>query len=476
MALPRGAPHGKDLPSLAWILRRYSIREVALPTVMALLLLTFVFIIGSIRDLIDLVLHPGVTVGQVLVVLASFLPATVLFVVPMAVLIGVLIGVGRMTLDREVLAMRASGINLFSIFAPMLALAVVLAGVVFWLGAGPVPRMFLRGMERVADMRFALISSLGPGQFHEIEGDDNMALFFRERDPQTQAMKGVVLKMQKNFEGSDLRKKLESLQVSGELKRAVLRVRGGKLELEKPQASDEETTETTRAAAAADATSVSLTPVLKAGADATPDAERRDAPADAADDEGPEPIFREGSVPIAENEITYIFAETGGIRTGFRRDGRRDRNAAILLSLRNGSYHRLSPDPLKPEYVSGRFGRLEKLLFTDTEIDQENKTRTNPELVAYYKDRKNDLDDRRKAYKEYIRRFVFPAACFVFALIGVPISIWVRPSGKSWGILLAIGLMLIYYVLMQWGLSMVEDGKQLGLAMSIFPVALFSVL
>ena len=48
-------------------------------------------------------------------------------------------------------------------------------------------------------------------------------------------------------------------------------------------------------------------------------------------------------------------------------------------------------------------------------------------------------------------------AIVVGIVVGIPLAIMIRPSGKSWGILIAVGLMLIYYVAMQMGLAMVES-------------------
>jgi lipopolysaccharide export LptBFGC system permease protein LptF len=60
-----------------------------------------------------------------------------LFIMPMALLIGILIGVGRMTLDLEVRAMQTGGIPLYILFLPILGLAAVLSGGVAFMTFGP---------------------------------------------------------------------------------------------------------------------------------------------------------------------------------------------------------------------------------------------------------------------------------------------------------------------------------------------------
>ena len=93
---------------MARILRWYMIREVAMPTLLALFTITFILLIRVIFDMINLVLQPGISAWQVGGVLLSSLPSILTFAAPMAILIGCLIGVGRLTLDREILAIRAN--------------------------------------------------------------------------------------------------------------------------------------------------------------------------------------------------------------------------------------------------------------------------------------------------------------------------------------------------------------------------------
>jgi lipopolysaccharide export LptBFGC system permease protein LptF len=68
------------------------------------------------------------------------------------------------------------------------------------------------------------------------------------------------------------------------------------------------------------------------------------------------------------------------------------------------------------------------------------------------------------------------ATVFVFMLVGIPLAIWIRPSGKSWSILIAIALMLIYYLILNMGLSMVKGGVPLGSLVAFSPNLLFGVL
>jgi lipopolysaccharide export system permease protein len=59
---------------------------------------------------------------------------------------------------------------------------------------------------------------------------------------------------------------------------------------------------------------------------------------------------------------------------------------------------------------------------------------------------------------EFHRRFALPFACFVFALVGVPLGIQNQRSGKATGFSLSIGVLLIYYIILSAGKTLGEKG------------------
>ena len=106
-------------------LDRYVIRELLLPTVLSLVLLTFVLVIPTILRDAEQLIAKGVdwaTVGHVLVLL---LPASLSLTIPMSVLIGILIGFGRLSADREFVAMQACGVSLYRLIRPVALIAVL---------------------------------------------------------------------------------------------------------------------------------------------------------------------------------------------------------------------------------------------------------------------------------------------------------------------------------------------------------------
>jgi lipopolysaccharide export system permease protein len=59
---------------------------------------------------------------------------------------------------------------------------------------------------------------------------------------------------------------------------------------------------------------------------------------------------------------------------------------------------------------------------------------------------------------EFNRRFALPFACFVFALVGVPLGIQNQRSGKATGFSISIGVLLIYYIILSAGRTLGEKG------------------
>ncbi len=114
------------------ILDRYVAREVLAPFGMGVALLTFALVTGKLLRLTDMVVNHGVSVAEVLGLVAFIMPAFFELTFPMAVLLGVLLGFGRMSGDREMIAARACGVSLYRIAIPVMMVAVVVYVVASW--------------------------------------------------------------------------------------------------------------------------------------------------------------------------------------------------------------------------------------------------------------------------------------------------------------------------------------------------------
>jgi lipopolysaccharide export system permease protein len=109
------------------ILRNYFLKEFIGPLFLALAVLTFVMILGNLIKITELVINKGVDIYSVGKLFLFMMPALLTYTLPIATLIAVLMSLGRLCGDNEIVAIRASGINLFSLILPLLIVGIILS-------------------------------------------------------------------------------------------------------------------------------------------------------------------------------------------------------------------------------------------------------------------------------------------------------------------------------------------------------------
>jgi len=107
------------------ILDRYIVREIALPFALSLVAFTFVLEIPPILNQAEPLISRGVEWPIIGRVLLTLLPQALSLTIPVAVLFGILVGLARMSADRELVAMQACGVSLIRLFRPIALLAVL---------------------------------------------------------------------------------------------------------------------------------------------------------------------------------------------------------------------------------------------------------------------------------------------------------------------------------------------------------------
>jgi len=120
------------------LLDRYVGREVVSHAALGLVVFTFVFFVPQLVRLMELIVRHSGSVWSVALLFLCTLPPVLGFTLPMAVLVGVLIGLGRLSADSEIVALHASGISLRRLLFPIGVVALTAAiGTLlttFWLG------------------------------------------------------------------------------------------------------------------------------------------------------------------------------------------------------------------------------------------------------------------------------------------------------------------------------------------------------
>ncbi len=99
---------------------RYIIKEIIPPFFIGLLLTTFVLLMNQILQLSEIFITRGVPLRAALEILFYLIPSILAFTVPMAVLMGILGGLSRLSTDSEVMAFKTLGISYTRLLRPVL--------------------------------------------------------------------------------------------------------------------------------------------------------------------------------------------------------------------------------------------------------------------------------------------------------------------------------------------------------------------
>ncbi len=121
------------------ILDRYVLAELAGPFVFGLSAFTLIFAATEILNIGKLVSSEHAPLWAALAVFAWSLPADIVLVIPMALLLGTLLAVQRLSGESEITALKASGVTFTRIVAPLLAVGIVMSLVMYYLQEGVVP-------------------------------------------------------------------------------------------------------------------------------------------------------------------------------------------------------------------------------------------------------------------------------------------------------------------------------------------------
>jgi len=121
---------------MKWIrfLRRkfylYLLKELVLLFLLSLAVFTFILVMSRLGKMADLVINKGVDLKDIVLLVAYSCPPFLTFTLPMAFLLSAVVVLGRLSSENEILALKASGVNLMYLFVPIAALGLI----VFWAG------------------------------------------------------------------------------------------------------------------------------------------------------------------------------------------------------------------------------------------------------------------------------------------------------------------------------------------------------
>src|SRR6185436_17617540 len=117
-------------------LDRYVISETVGPLVLGFSIYTFIMLVRFLFRSADMIIRRGLSVEEVGRLVLYTMPNIIVLTIPMALLFAI----GRLASDSELVAMRACGVSLFTLYRPILLLSVILASMNVYVSAFLLPR------------------------------------------------------------------------------------------------------------------------------------------------------------------------------------------------------------------------------------------------------------------------------------------------------------------------------------------------
>lgn len=176
----------------SWTISKYLIGAVMSYFIFSWLLLSVILFVQQASRFSDIFFSANVPSNLVWQLSIALIPNVIAFTCPMAVLVGVIIGLTKMQGDSELVAIRAAGIGNFGITIPIIVLGVVLSAFAFFVNLKGVPAA--AGIVRSVALRTALHkleSPIEPGVFNtEVAG---YTIYVKEGDIERGTWKNIFI-------------------------------------------------------------------------------------------------------------------------------------------------------------------------------------------------------------------------------------------------------------------------------------------
>lgn len=187
----------------SWTISRYLLHTILPYFIFSWLLLSVIVFFQQAGRFSEIFFSTSVPKNLVWQLAAALIPNVIAFTCPMAVLVGVTIGLSKTQGDSELKAIRAAGIGNFQLILPIFALGVLLSGFAFFVNQRGVP--FAAQLVRAVSLQAAvskLESPIEPGVFNtEVKG---YTIYVKEGDVENGVWKNVFI-YQENISTSEAR-------------------------------------------------------------------------------------------------------------------------------------------------------------------------------------------------------------------------------------------------------------------------------
>jgi LPS export ABC transporter permease LptG len=184
------------------ILTRYIFKEMVGPTLLGFLFYTSIILMQRLFDMAAMIIRRSLSADAVGRLLLYSLPNIVVLTVPMSILFGILIAVGRLSSDSEIVAMRALGLSTRTIYRPVF----VFTFLAFLINLYLINYVLPQGNRQFVALRAELMTSsaqqaIKPRVFYDEY--QNLMIYVNDVDISTGRWKGVFIADNRTDESRD---------------------------------------------------------------------------------------------------------------------------------------------------------------------------------------------------------------------------------------------------------------------------------
>lgn len=382
------------------ILSRYILKEHAVPFLLSLLVVTFILLIDRIIDLLNLIIEKKLDTGTILQLFSLSLPYMLALSIPMAVLVATILAFGRMTVDRETIAMKSSGINIYSMLRPLLIAAVLLTALMVYFNHYFLPNTnhkLKNLMVKVA--YYKPMTIIKEGEFTTVmdytvfvkENNENELRDVLIYDRSQTKLPRIILAKSGNVVQKDNGNSLQIILRNGEMHERNEK-ESGKYEIR---------------------------------------------------------AFEQFAINIRNLGNAMDFTETG-----YRSDREMTYNQLVAAMKDKGRELEL-----KQTEIENLEQRLEPLSKQPRSYETDVEIRRLGIMKKMAEDRYHELSENLRALKvEYHKKFSISFAIIIFVLVGIPLGLMTRSSGIGMAFSVSSIIFLIYYVALNGGEQLADKG------------------
>jgi len=104
----------------------YIFKEMAIPFILSVVLLSATILLGNVLKLLELLLTQSAGLVNIATLIITMIPSFMIYTLPASFLVSVLIACARLSSDNEVIAMKASGLSLGAVIKPVFLMAIII--------------------------------------------------------------------------------------------------------------------------------------------------------------------------------------------------------------------------------------------------------------------------------------------------------------------------------------------------------------